>query len=231
MRNFKKMVFSIVATMLAASIGQAQAGMVTYQIKDIGDFASYSTNNVGQTYSGTGFVGLYETEFAHLFGVEDTSYSRTAMQVDISGLAGKTILGASLDFRILDGSPGTQTVTATTFAANGSLGHVWTPTAIQSQNYSVSNGINSLDVTGLLQQRVSAGANWLGLHLQGSSLYEWTYTYAGDGYSDDRAEVRLNVNYEDAAAVPEPTSIAMWGLGALGMMISVRKRRQSKLTA
>lgn len=32
------------------------------------------------------------------------------------------------------------------------------------------------------------------------------------------------------AAVPEPASLAMWGLGALGMMIA-RKRRQAKLVA
>ncbi len=34
-----------------------------------------------------------------------------------------------------------------------------------------------------------------------------------------------------AAPVPEPTSIAMWGIGAIGMMFTVRKRRQMKLAA
>ena len=31
----------------------------------------------------------------------------------------------------------------------------------------------------------------------------------------------------EAAPVPEPASIAMWGLGAIGMMLAVRKRRQA----
>lgn len=34
-----------------------------------------------------------------------------------------------------------------------------------------------------------------------------------------------------AASVPEPTSIAMWGLGAVGMMFVRRKRQQMKLAA
>lgn len=34
-----------------------------------------------------------------------------------------------------------------------------------------------------------------------------------------------------AAPVPEPSSIAMWGLGALGLMFARRKRQQKKLAA
>jgi hypothetical protein len=40
-----------------------------------------------------------------------------------------------------------------------------------------------------------------------------------------------NYNNGSFDPVPEPASIAMWSLGALGMMFAGRKRRQMKLAA
>ena len=37
----------------------------------------------------------------------------------------------------------------------------------------------------------------------------------------------INYAFREVRDVPEPASIAMWGLGALGMMLAVRKRRQA----
>ena len=40
-----------------------------------------------------------------------------------------------------------------------------------------------------------------------------------------------NVTFNAVSEVPEPASIAMWGLGALGLVFARRKRRQTKLGA
>ena len=41
----------------------------------------------------------------------------------------------------------------------------------------------------------------------------------------------FRINGDQAATVPEPASIAMWGLGALGLVFARRKRQQMKLAA
>ena len=46
---------------MLVAVGQAQAGSITYTIEDIGTFPDYAIANTGQSYLGTGFVGLYET--------------------------------------------------------------------------------------------------------------------------------------------------------------------------
>lgn len=39
-----------------------------------------------------------------------------------------------------------------------------------------------------------------------------------------------NLTYASSTAVPEPASLAMWGLGAVGLMFARRKRQQRKLS-
>ena len=76
----------------------------------------------------------------------------------------------------------------------------------------------------VLNTGVSAptSVNWFAYH------YDWTGGGASHGGSSNPV---FYGTASTAGAVPEPASIAMWGLGALGMMFAVRKRRQSKLTA
>ena len=64
-----------------------------------------------------------------------------------------------------------------------------------------------------------------------------SFGYAGPTYALKITAVvtsstRLNSSADVSltSAVPEPASMAVWGLGALGMMVA-RKRRQSKLVA
>lgn len=222
----------LTATFLA--VGTLRADSISYTIKDIGAFTSYRTNNVGQSYSGTGFVGLYNFggsgEFAHLFGIEDTAYSRTALNVDISGLAGATINSAYLNFVLKDGTSGTQNVTLTSFTADGSLEYFWNaPDNLGSSNYSVTgHSVNSLNVTSMLQNQVAAGADWFGLHLKGSNLYQWTYTYTGYGDTADEALVRLVVDYSPSE-VPTPGSfVALIGMGGIGLVGLARRRRMAR---
>ena len=215
---------------LLAAAGQTRAGLIAYQIEDIGAFAGFTSPNTGQTYSGTGFVGMYAAnEFGHLFGLEGSDYSRTALQVDISALAGSTITSALLTFDLLDGSSATQNVTVTSFTANGNLGYFWTPPDnLGSDLFSVEGQTsNAFDITAFLQERINAGADWLGLHLQGSSQSQWTYTHGGAGYTSDRAGMRLIVDYTPAV-VPEPSTFAIFGIAALVAGIFAWRGRQKK---
>jgi hypothetical protein len=214
--------------------GRAHADSITYDIKDIGTFSSYTDTQTSDTFTGTGFVGLYgSTEgsisFAHLFGIEHSDYSHTALNVDVSGLAGSTINGAFLDFTLLNGYPETQSVTATSFDANGTLAYSFNPPSNLGFLTFPVNGLadNSLDVTPLLASRVGVGNNWFGLYLNGSSLYQWTYTYSGYGYNADSAKVRLVVDYTpgEVPDTPEPNSLVLLATGGLPLLGYLRRRK------
>ena len=202
---------------LMAVVSSADAEVQTYVIEDIGTSADYSTPDIGQSYSGTGFVGMYATEFVHLFGVEQTDHSRTALQADISGLGGVTIQSAFLSFDLTNGNDATQNVTVTSFTADGSLEHFWTPPDnLGSAVHSVTGlSSNVLDVTSFLRDRVAAGDDWLGLHLQGSTEYQWADTSTEFGANADEANVRLVVDY--GTDVPEPATLTLLGVCAIAL--------------
>lgn len=220
--NIKRTLMAAIAA--SAMSLAARADSITYVLKDIGTFQGYQATNVGQTYSGNGFVGLYEWgDFGHLFGVEQSNFSRTAIQADVSGLAGASVTSAFLSFDILDGESGPQNVTVSSYLGDGALGHDWNPAAEASGNYSVAHGSNSIDVTALVSGIISAGNPWLGLHLMGSSQYLWTYTYSGYGYDDDRAKVRLTINY-GASGVPDHGATLGLIAIAFGSLALLRRR-------
>ena len=81
---------------------------------------------------------------------------------------------------------------------------------------------NSIDVTSLLAASVAGHDSWFGMHLKGSTRYQWSYANNG-GYGADRANVRLTVNYADAVQVPEPATPLLAGIGLLAF--AVRRRR------
>ena len=220
MRALKRFLTGMV--MLVALSGEVRAELLTYQIEYIGEFGT--TPNLGQVYSGTGYVGMWDNHFVSLLGLDKDDFTRTVLQIDISGLEGSTINSAQLDFTLLNGSSGTQTVTVTSFTADGELAYFWTPPDdLGSNTYSVTGlADNSLDVTDLLQERVSSAADWLGLHLRASTLNH--FTQLGDS---DTAQVRLVV---DHARVPEPSCLVLVGIAASATGISiVRRRRQRSL--
>ena len=58
-------------------------------------------------------------------------------------------------------------------------------------------------------------------------------SFSGNGFYGGVQQYNLHISNTVplSAAVPEPASIAMWGLGALGLVLAGRKRRQMKLAA
>jgi len=205
---------------LSAIVGAAShshASTITYTITDI-----VTNSDPSATFTGTGFAGIYPSfpndfgpqgpSFTHIFGLEYYGgiYSETELQVDVNALAGQTINSATLSFVLRDGSPGSQMVTVTSYDSSGTLEYHETPfgplgtTSFTSTSY----GANSVDVTSLLQSRISAGGTWFGLYLTPNGpdqSFQWTYTDS----NVDAAEVRLTVDFGNN--VPEPGSFVLLG--------------------
>lgn len=223
--------FTLTALVLAAAASlcsTASANGVTYTLADVlPQTTGYTENNVGQTYSGDGFVGVYDfNQFGHLMGLEG-SFSKTNIQVGIGALAGANINAATLTFKVLEHF-GNGTVSIDGYAGNGALG--WGMSAPNAAYGSAGGALvagdnQSYDLTAVVQAAANAGEDWLGLFMQNSDPSSWTYTYTGFGYSADRAEMRLTVDF-NANRVPEPGSMALAGLALMGLALPALRRRQ-----
>ncbi len=228
-----KFIVSGVSVVLAlgATLAPASAAVSVTALPDIGTFTGYVEFDSGQTYSGTGFLGVYNSNvygqaaFAHLFGLEGASFSRTIAQIDISAFAGQTINSAILKFDILENFNSNNPLTVTGFAGNGALGYIFNaPVATYGTANAIVNGSNSVDITALVASAVGANANWLNLHLATANGGQWTYTYTGFGYSADRANVSLTI--DSGAGVPEPATWALM-IAGFGLVGAASRRRQS----
>jgi hypothetical protein len=222
------------AACVSLAIGSAaHAAVVVYELPFIGTWDGYTTDDTSLTFSNTGYVGMYAdggSEFAALFGLETSNFSRTHAQVGIGGLTGASISSAILSFDILDGNEtGQQSVQVTGYSGTGALGYQWDAPGVNYGDdiFNVAPGSNALDITSLLAASVGAGDDWFNLHLQGLLDDINLWTYAGDGYSDDRANVRLTVTYEagqsNAVPAPAPLGLLLVGLAGVGVL-----RRRSR---
>ena len=201
----------------------AHAATFNYVLPDVGTFTTYSVANTGQSFAGNGFVGMYSSNsFAHLLGAETTS-SRALVQQDISALSGQTIQSAIVSFALLDGDATPQILTITSVPADGGMEYQFTPTTSYgavTATTAVGPGTISVDVTALLQARVTAGASYFGLLFSGSTRDQWTWTtpYSLSDRTTDSARLRLTVT-----TVPEPSALAAVALA--GGVLRRRRRR------
>lgn len=229
---------ALLFTGLATGVA-TQASTVTYTLPDLLTSASYAQANTGQTFSGTGFVGMFSDwwtppngEFGHLLGLEG-NFSRTVMQVNISALKGSHIRSATLGLDLLKQQipiSSLSTITVTGFATGGALGYTFdAPAPVFGQTSSRQVPLRqSFNVTTLLQSALDADEQWLGLHLENSQMSAWTWTFSGIGHNADSAKVRLMVDY--VHPVPEPASLALVLLASLGVWAgrrSAQGRRQT----
>ena len=234
--NIKQLGVWMSGVLLAGAV--TEGAEITYKLTDLADFPEFSVKNEGQEFKGSGFVGLYNEvgagsdQFVHLFGLQKSEYSRTEMQVDLSPLAGATILGAKLTFDLRDGTATKQTAVLTAFKSDGLLRYDWeAPNELGALKFtSYGQSENGVDVTELVKAGVDDGINWLGFNLRGTEEDHVTYTSYGE--KSDRANVRLTVEYKDGTGVIDPipanvsesASSLVLGTGAICLLAVARRR-------
>jgi len=218
--------FWIVWLAAITAVWVARADSIVYDIPDLLPLGTFGVPNTGQTYSGTGFVQNTPNN-SHQGAFEISSNFSTALNVDISALAGMHVDSAALSF-FIDTQPDSvfATATITSFSADGDLGYFLTPPDnLDSFQAPVHGQTNTIDVTDLLAARVDDGADWLGLHLTSDGSRLWTWT-SGPG-DPNAANVQLAVEFSPAV-VPEPSSMVSLGIGLsmLGVHWRFRNKRR-----
>jgi hypothetical protein len=196
---------------IIVAVAPANAASITYNLPYIGPPADPTPPFVGNGFAtafspGTFYPGL-AMDNAHSF-----------FQVDISGLAGKTITNATLSFNIGGGATN-QPILFTSFESNGALSLYYSPpNTLASQVFIVDGSTqlrpNSADVTSLLVPRVNSGAQYFALHFSPvnniGNLYN-SVTLLG------QENLQMTVTYE-VASVPEPATLSLLGIGLAGLI-------------
>ncbi len=220
-RAYTSVVVSAVFVLLGI-VGSASADFITYAPVNLNP--STYNNNTAATFTGDGYVGLHPVAFGpwFMYEIDSPAHSRTIMNLNIRDLAGATINSATLEYQLTAGSTGAGVLALTSYDADGTLRHIFpnAPSPIQTVSYATTGrGFNSLDVTGLLADRVASGADWFGLYFAPGnySTIHWTSTWD----NADAAQVRLKVDF---TPVPVPGAVLLGMLGLSVAGVKLRKR-------
>lgn len=235
MANYQPLGIASVLLLLAVC-GLAQGSVET--IEDLGTSSTLTTEVGSESFrGGSGFVTMLQKDlvvrgqvrqvrlFVRAFGLSAGDLPvATLLQVDISKYQGQHIRSAYLEFDLGGNSQDQSTVTIDSFDADGMLGFTWNwnPESLGNVVADVS-GVSKqrIDVTALLNNRLMAGDNWLGLRLSANSgtLLKPTLGRMGP----DAAKVRLDVEVAAVAHAPEPSTLAIWSI--LGVALVAGRRR------
>lgn len=236
---------------LLACGAQVQAGTISYQIPCLyleGGTAAGSVDLVEGT--GNCFVGMWKRpgligsvlgsveDFQSEFGLEGDAGVHTILRVCVpdllaDGITTDTFKSANLEFYLEREDTSANTITVTSFMADGGLGFYYDDEDLGSKRVGFDeiglaagdDGTYSLDVTSLLQPWLaSSSSNWFGLHLAGSRLGDLTKIPTTNLFA---GHVQLIVNTEELSPVPEPgTVVGLLGMGAVGLIgVAIRRRR------
>ena len=213
----------IASLMLAATAGQVQAGF--WMIGDDDGYGAGIPDNANHPpfspiYDGRSVAETLATDGAQYTDTYSTAHPGFSPQAGtvatflFSGLGTGWTQG-SMWFDMADFQASTFGAVAVTF--NGI-----------AQNWAFNDGYPSTKVRFFdLDANVLTTINNLG-----SLTISIDRNGSGDFYGFDYALLSdENGDAGNPSGVPEPASMAMWGLGALGMMFAGRKRRQMKLAA
>ena len=220
--------------MLAATAGQVQAEFIPVGIQ---------SNVSAATVASWGWTEIHRsggTATVNISSIISAATGDYLMMGVWDKIAGKyAILGAGA----------TSVVTAITYASytsddggttlnNWSNGINFYRTAGTGSWGFTSNNLTQLDVADILLldgmnslygQAETELSKGLSFHSFGSDLFVgWGYNTSGNSFSFI-TENTERVFFTTNSPVPEPASLAMWSVGALGAMFARRKRQQKKL--
>lgn len=196
----------IASLMLAATAGQVQASVITIDFEGVAPIGGLVNVNPGAPYFEDGFTITPTDSQSAVFDAAAAN-SMIGNVSDWFGFAASntptlTLTAPTGPFSLIDVLIGPSTIGASSIDMT-IIGHIF------------GGGTVSSTFTSLTTATVAT--------LNFSNLASVDFIASSDAGLDN---IRL-----DTAAVPEPSSIAMFGVGALGLVFASRKRQQKKLTA
>ncbi len=243
----------IAGLMLAATAGQTHAAMVLYSASDVGASAAGPwVNSAAAEANFLGTLGVantitFEDQVAGFYKTFAAAPGVTVNLADTTRNFGNRASGISSDtygnlwgFNVTSGGRKwlgfpESSATFTFDTAIDAFGFYLTGTqTIFSKNITVSFNDGTFRTLNAPINNASGGASYFGFTNAGKFINAITIDSGPRG--DDGGDLWGidNITYgtvRTASAVPEPASLAMWGLGAIGLVFARRKRQQMKLAA